>query len=958
MTQRSIKFKRVPSSTYRVQLTPAFDFDAARSIVPYLERLGISDLYLSPIFAARPGSTHGYDVVDPLQLSPELGGQEAFDRLVASLQSRDMGLMLDIVPNHMAASSENPWWVDVLENGPSSRYASFFDIEWDPAAPGMPENRVLLPILGSPYGETLENGELSIAEDDSGYHLRYYDTNLPLSTISYLPLLHLRAEAIERALGSESPDWKSYSQLLRDVAEVPSRAASHPALIGQRESIRNRLEVELPRLRQVPIIRRELELTVNQVNGDRGEPDSYDTLDRIISAQAYRLAFWQLARERINYRRFFDVNDLVSLHVEDETVFHAVHERVIQLARRGAVTGLRIDHIDGLWDPDAYLKRLQRSLTSDDEVDSNHGAMYVVVEKILAEAERMPEEWPVAGTTGYDFLNTLNGLLVDYDGRDALASMYADVTGLSTPFRELVYRAKKRVLDESFAANVHSLSVMLAEIAHRDRHGRDLPFESMRQAIIEITACLPVYRTYVNRFDVDERDRHWIESSIREALSRKPDLRHSIAFTRRVLLLEIPTTSDDEQRTHCLDFVMRWQQLTGPAMAKGNEDTALYQFNCLVALNEVGGDPSARGTSIEDWHQRSQQMAKSWPHSLNATSTHDAKRSEDVRARIAVLSELPDEWSRRVQSWSRLNSDKKQSVDGTPVPDANVELLILQTMIGGWPFDERNTDDFRRRLNAYVTKAAREAKTYTSWINVNEDYESAIRHFVDTLFDPQSSQAFLDDFRELQASISRAGAINSLTQTLLKLTAPGVPDVYQGNELWDFSLVDPDNRRPVDYEMRRDQISRFPIGYEEGGAFLTDLVENWPDGRVKMWLIHRVLVLRNERARLFDEGEYIPLRVAGTFRDKVIAFARQLSDETAITIAPRLVFPFVRDQFELSLAGKWADTVVMLPQNVRQSLVEQFTSQKLAVHIDDGVPRVTVNDVLQQFPCGLLVTQQ
>ena len=648
MTKPRHRFSPAPRSTYRVQLTPSFGFSEARAIVPYLKRLGISDLYCSPFLTARPGSTHGYDVVDPLHLNPELGGEAAFLELSQMLQEHEMGLLLDIVPNHMAASGENPWWHDVLENGPSSQYADFFDIEWDPTSPGGLENRVLLPILGSPYGETLENGEIQIEEDERGYHLRFYDTNLPLSTISYLPILDARSAEIERRLGSQSDAWQAYAHLTREIESTPPRAADDQTLIERRRTMRTFLEAELPRLRTVPEIRDELATAIENINGTPGAPNSFDVLDSIVSSQAYRLSFWQLAREQINYRRFFDINDLISMRVENEAVFNATHRRIIELVDEGHVSGLRIDHLDGLWDPGGYLDRLQRALSHD---QPSTGGRYIVVEKILAEGERLPTHWPIAGTTGYEFIGILNGLFVDSTGLAAIERTYRDVTGIAESFPEMVYRAKLRVLDESFTAYVQSLSQLLGRIADRDRHGRDLTFETLRDSLLEITAALPVYRTYVSSFEISDADRGWVEQAVAEATARRPDLRHALAFLRRVLVLDIPPAIESDAKDEWLLFVMRWQQMTGPAMAKGNEDTALYQFNRLVSLNEVGGDPDTAGVSIDDWHEYNQRNQQRWPQTMNATSTHDTKRGEDVRARIAVLSEFPADWNDALRRW-------------------------------------------------------------------------------------------------------------------------------------------------------------------------------------------------------------------------------------------------------------------------------------------------------------------
>ncbi|MGA7672336.1 MAG: malto-oligosyltrehalose synthase [Nitrolancea sp.] len=952
MTTRLHRFKPAPRSTYRVQLTPTFGFREAREIVPYLSRLGISDLYCSPFLTARPGSTHGYDVVDPLHLNPELGGEDAFYELSQALHEHHMGLLLDIVPNHMAASSENPWWLDVLENGPSSPYSDFFDIEWDPALPGGLENRVLLPILGSPYGETLENGELQIESDQIGFHLKFYESALPLSTISYLTILEAAAANIERRLGSENRDWQSYARLMDEIESTPHRAAEDTALIERRRVIRRLLESELPRLRQVPVIGAELDAAVKQINGTPGDPRSFDLLDRVVSSQAYRLAFWQLAREQINYRRFFDINDLISMRVEEERVFSATHQRILVLVADGHVSGLRIDHLDGLWDPQAYLDRLQRAVKPGSESD---GGRFVIVEKILAEEEKIPPEWPVAGTTGYEFMNVLNGLFVDREGLGTLERTYRDVTGTTDSFHELVYRAKLRVLEESFAANVQSLSALLGRIADIDRHGRDLTFESLRAAVVEVTTTLPVYRTYVNSFEVDEADRAWIETAIGEAIGRRPELRHALAFVRRVLLLEIPPDLAADDRGDWLLFVMRWQQMTGPAMAKGDEDTALYQYNRLVSLNEVGGRPDTEGVSIDEWHKYAQRTQIMWPQTLNATSTHDTKRSEDVRARIAVLSEIPDEWDAAVSRWREFNADARSVRNGVPVPDPNVEWLIYQSLVGVWPNSDSNCAQLVDRLKGYVTKALREAKIHTSWTSVDSVYESAVLGFVEAILDKSAATSFLDDFAAFHQRIAPAGAMNSLSQLVLKLTAPGVPDVYQGTELWDYSLVDPDNRRPVNYELRQNYLQELSDSPLDGAELTRNLSHNWTDGRIKLWVLHRTLQLRNTHSTLFSDGTYAQVAVFGPARQRVIAFAREHGEQQALILAPRLVARLLDVNRGLSLSGVWDETLVSLPRSYSGQWTNVFSKAQVQIGIDGSGADLAVGDVLGQFPVGLLI---
>ncbi len=728
------------------------------------------------------------------------------------------------------------------------------------------------------------------------------------------------------------------------VENVPNRASSAPHMIERRRTIREELNRELFRLRRNATVAHELDRAVSEINGTAGEPRSFDVLDQIIAAQAYRLAFWQLAREQINYRRFFDINDLVSMRVEDENVFQTTHRRVLGLVRDGKVDGLRIDHVDGLWDPKGYLQRLQESLADGDR------RTYVVVEKILSSGEVLPDDWPAAGTTGYDVMAVLNGLMIDQSGLTQIDQIYRDVTGTATDFATMVYEAKHRVVRESFAANVESLSTMLGQIADADRHGRDLTFASLRDAIVEVTAALPVYRTYVSSLTVSERDRRWIEEAVRRSQSRRPDLRHTFAFLQRVLLLEFPPYIPNEDRGDWLKFVMRWQQLTGPAMAKGNEDTALYQYNRLVSLNEVGGHPEVPGVTIEEFHAHNRYIAAHWPHTLNASSTHDTKRSEDVRARIAVLSEIPDDWNRALRRWREMNSGCRQARNALSIPDANVEMLIYQTLIGGWPLEDHEIGTFQQRVKDYLIKASREAKTFTSWIEVDTVYEDALLSFVDEILDPRRSSEFLTDFKNFVGDVSRVGAINSLSQALLKLTIPGAPDTYQGTELWDFSLVDPDNRRPVDYATRQRGLESLAESNSPGS-----LLADWPTGLPKLHLTHQTLALRQRLPELFAFGDYVELDVDGPLADHVVAFARQHQNVSAIVVAPLRVAKLIgRDG--LNVPGQdWLGTSIRIPWEVPETLANVLSGTKVRTERGEDASRLLVKDVLGPFPCGLLV---
>ncbi|HVX31462.1 MAG TPA: malto-oligosyltrehalose synthase, partial [Nitrolancea sp.] len=645
----------LPRATYRLQLTPDFGFDAARRLIPYLRKLGISDIYCSPILTARPGSRHGYDVIDPLHINPELGGDAQFERLAHDARQHGMHLLIDIVPNHMAASIDNPWWYDVLEHGRSSRYAHFFDIEWEPPDPNESlHNRVLLPILGTPYGETLENGEIQIAATDNGYELCYYEHRLPVALEAYALILESGADPLGSHNGTTSDAWETVQHVLDVVESLPPRDRFDAIIADQRQELRRRLGEALAQLRSDPTADQALERSLAAINGIPGEARSFDRLDRIVRRQAYRLAFWQIAREQINYRRFFDVNDLVSLRVIDDDVFETTHERILSLARSAMVSGVRVDHIDGLRDPEHYLQTLRTRL--DQTRQDNQESLYLVTEKILASDETLPADWPVSGTTGYDLLNLIGDLFVDAEQLPALEAVYRSVSGVTDSFYETVYRSKQELLETTFAAYVRSLTFNLEGVSNSDRHGQDLTFDSLQHALMEVTAALPVYRTYVNKLAVSDRDRTWIEQAINAARSHRPDLRHTLDFLTRVLLLNIPGYVAPWRHPDWLDVVMRWQQLSGPVMAKGNEDTALYRFFPLSSRNEVGSHLDHPPIALSEVHARLRAIAQEWPHTMIASTTHDTKRSEDVRARIAALSEMPDAWDERLVHWQQLNT--------------------------------------------------------------------------------------------------------------------------------------------------------------------------------------------------------------------------------------------------------------------------------------------------------------
>lgn len=951
---------RIPVSTYRVQFNQQFRFVDARGIVPYLDEIGIGDLYSSPRFRAVRGSSHGYDVADPSRVNSELGTEEEFDELCDGLRHYNMGLLLDIVPNHMAASHENPWWMDVLEHGPSSPYAHYFDIDWRPAtskAAFLQEDKILLPVVGDLYGDALENQEFTPRVDEGGFYLRYWERRLPLDPRSYAPILEAGARRLAAKLSEDHPLTRQMTQLRDEAAGIPPYADTRPKEIERRRRIAQALKSRLfSAYRDEPEIRAAIDAVLVDLGGIKGKPGSFDALHKILESQPYRLAHWKIAFEEINYRRFLDINDLVCLRVEDAEVFEARHRHIVQLVRQGKVSGLRVDHIDGLHDPQAYLRRLQDAAAS----GSARQRAYVVVEKVLGRGEPLPEDWQTSGTTGYDFLNALNDLFVEPEGLRQLETAYARFTGDASPFAETCYARNKQVMWKLFTGEVNALGHHLGHLAAQDRRARDVPLSELMHALVEVTACLPVYRTYIRDFDIPARDRFYLERTLALARRRTTEVQVSsdaFAFLRRVLLLDLPRGSA-HQRQEWLRFLLRWQQFTGPVMAKGLEDTAFYAHHSLISRNEVGSDPLRLDPplDLDGFHDFLQGRLQRWPHSLNATSTHDTKRAEDVRARLNVLSELPREWEQRLRRWSQWNLHKKRLVEGSAVPTPGEEVLLYQTLLGAWPLEPADAPSFLDRVKGFLVKAVREAKTYSGWIRPNEPHESACLHFLEAILDPSPRNLFLADFLRFQKRLACHGALNGLSQVLIKITAPGVPDFYQGAELWNLSLVDPDNRRPVDFRVRREMLEE--LRKREGEnlpALLGELLANWQDGRIKLYLTARALAFRRTHAGLFLDGAYIPVASAGAKRENVISFSRQEGVLWSMTVTPRWTT-------RLAPAGRpplgkrvWQDTVLQLPETAPGTWRNVLTGETLPAALAGGRQRVLyLHNVLRRFPVALL----
>ncbi|MBW1990815.1 MAG: malto-oligosyltrehalose synthase [Deltaproteobacteria bacterium] len=949
-----MKVPRVPSATYRLQFHHGFSFSQAWSLVIYLHELGVSDIYASPLFKARKGSLHGYSVTNPLELNPEIGSKKTFDNLVRKLKSRDMGLLLDIVPNHMAISADNPWWMDVLENGPGSPYAVFFDIDWNPPQP-MLQGKVLIPILGKPYGQVLENQELTLRLSRDGFAVHYWDHRFPLDPKSYLMILTYRLEELEKDLGSGNPAFLGLVGIITQIEHLAPRTGVSLKRLRERQKQKEVIKERLWLLYQgSPEIQAFLDDNIRRFNGTRGDPASFELLDRLLNEQAYRLAFWQVAQEVVNFRRFFSINDLISIRIEDPQVFEATHGLLIKLAADGKISGFRIDHIDGLYDPQGYLALLQSRLAPKNRAPADHEA-YVVVEKILETGEKLPEDWPVAGTTGYDFLDMVGGLFLDPQGLARLKDIYTAFTGETRSFQDIVYDKKKLIMATLFGGEVESLGHQLGLLAEEDRTARDLHQSTLNRALLEVTACLPVYRTYIRDYQVSDRDRAYLNQAVAEALERNPDLDpQAFHFFRRVLTLDFPPRLPEDKKSGWLRFVMRWQQFTGPVMAKGLEDTALYVYNPLVSLNEVG--TSMGPVSVAAFHRLNQERLEKWPHTLNATSTHDTKRSEDVRLRLHVLSEIPEEWAACLKRWRRLNRAHKTEVNGREVPDGNEESFLYQTLLGMWPLEEQEAAGVGERLRAYLIKAVREAKVKSQWTAPNLDYEQALLEFAEKILQPGEGNRFLPDFFRLWRRLAYPGALNSLAQVLLKITSPGVPDFYQGTELWDFSLVDPDNRRLVDFLKRRSFLSE--IKHLEGEIPLLDLVadllRHWPDGRLKLYLTYKALNFRRQHQELFAQGDYLPVSAVGLRQEHVVAFARRRGEVWALTVVPRLLAKLVNKNRPPLGARIWGDTTLTLRQEAPLIWHNVLTGEILETSRQGTLNTLFLSRVFASFPVALL----
>ncbi len=926
----------VPLSTYRLQFSAAFRFDDARAIIPYLAALGIGHIYASPYLKARPGSTHGYDVVDPNTLNPEVGTDAAHAAMIDAAQAAGIGHVLDFVPNHMGiGGAENPWWQDVLEWGEASPYAKFFDVDWQPLRAEM-RGRVLVPFLGDYYGRVLERGELEPHFDSAtgSFSIAYFDSRFPIATKSYGAFLSLAVREVAgaawplRALAAEfdGASRERASELKAELAAI-ARDASNAAAI-------------------------EAALATYRVGSDAG---AIERLDALLQRQNYRLAFWRVSADEINYRRFFDINDLAGLRVEDSSVLAETHRFVFSLIESGRIQGLRIDHVDGLYNPGGYCTLLQ------DRAEALGHPQYLVVEKILARFETLRSDWRIAGTTGYDFMNSVNGLFVDANNELAFDHIYRQYAGIAANFDQFAYRAKKDIMRATLASELEVLATMLDRIAEMDRRSNDYTFNVLRDALTEVVASFPVYRTYVTHEDLEEDDDRFISWAVGSARKRS-ELGDDRVFEFIASVLRVATGAQSEkyERRAVLRFAMKFQQYTSPVMAKAVEDTAFYRYVRLASLNEVGGDPRRFGTNVADFHRQNAERAEFHPHAMLATATHDHKRGEDTRVRIDAISEIPGPWERALERWSRLNARRKGNADGAPAPTENDEYQLYQTLLGTWPLEwleratieENESEAYIERIGTYVRKAMREAKFRTSWTNPNAAYEKATLSFVRSLLAPRRGNLFFTEMNAFVREIAPIAAISGLAQVTLKLTSPGVPDIYQGCEFWDFSLVDPDNRRPVDYAQRGAALETMRARVERGesAALAAELLACWQDGRVKAYVTWRLLHLRRERPRAFLGGAYVPLETTGTHAERLVAYAR----DEVVVVAPRLVRGVIAHARPVPRVAFDSENV-RLPATAARRYVDRFTAAEVVVQSDDDGAYLRATDVLTPFPVAVLV---
>lgn len=932
----------IPLATYRLQFQPDFGFRQAARIVPYLAALGISHIYASPISRARKGSPHGYDGVDPNALNPELGSPDDWRHLVERLREHRIGWLQDIVPNHMAYDADNSMLADLLENGSASPFHDFFDICWNHPAKEL-RGKVAAPFLGRRYASALENGEIRLSYDADGFAATTGHLRFPIRIETYLSILETAGGSIKTELGESHPDYERWIDTLDNLESLVLQTHVQK----RQDQVRGIKQALWDLYGGNPVIRARIADTLDALNGTPGRIQSYQGLDRLLCQQKFRLCYWKVANEEINFRRFFDINGLIALRQDRQAVFDHTHAMLFDLAAEGIVGGVRVDHVDGLADPAGYLRRLRRHLSD---------RATIVVEKILAPEESLPTDWPVQGTTGYDFSFWLNAVFVQRRNETAFDRIYTRFSGETDGFEEVVVAAKKEILLSRLAGDLDNLARRFKTVSSSRRFADNLPFEHIKQALAEVLAHFPVYRTYIESGPVRKADRDAVDGATALAVRRRPNLKDGIEFVRGLLLADPSLCPEGRNReaTHAYRLAVRsFQQLSAALMAKGFEDTAFYRYHRLVSLNDVGGEPGRFGCSIDDFHRALQRRAARWPHAMNGSATHDSKRGEDVRARLNVLSEIPDEWEAFLETCHELmRGFRKQSRSG-PVPDRKTEILLVQTLIGIWPPDGAPTPRWVARVQEYMLKAAREAGERTSWIEPCEFFEKVLAEFVESLLDPFSGNAVLPVLSSFCQRVSFFGLLNSLSQCLVKITAPGVPDFYQGTERLQLTLVDPDNRQPVRFDERSQQLESIRGDGTDPLRQVAQLLDRRDEGTLKLFTIARALEIRSRLKRVFQAGRYLPLTVGGPFSRHVLAYAREAGGSWCVVAVPRFVTALVETGLDPLGEAVWGATAVELPGDAPRSWHNPFTRQEL-----QGDGRIAAADAFGHFPVALLVGEK
>jgi (1->4)-alpha-D-glucan 1-alpha-D-glucosylmutase len=923
---------RPPTATYRLQFNASFRFVDAERLAAYLSKLGVSHVYASPVFKARRGSLHGYDVIDMNMLNPELGSRFEFDRMMEMFRRRGVGWVQDVVPNHMAYHIGNGMLRDVLELMDNSRFFGFFDINWSHHSKAL-RGKVLAPFLGEDYFECLNAGELKLVFTDE-FRLKYFDIELPLRIESY-------TEILETAINQTQGDEQMSKHLRAAISEV-KHLLQELVLPEKTWAVKDRVK---KLHRDSNAVHNVLNEVIAKYNSDK------TLLNELLSRQNFKLSHWRIAMKTINYRRFFNISDLICLRMDNEDVFEETQRLVLQFVGEDRYSGLRVDHVDGLPNPEWYLRMLR----------ANAPDQYIIVEKILMTGEQLPSSWPVQGTTGYDLLSCVNNVFVDERNESEFSSIYTDFTGHSASYSDVLYLCKKQVIKTLFKGDVDNLAWLFKKMFVKRGYSEHFSLNRLRHALTELLAVFPVYRTYLSNSRCSEPDIQIIKSSLQHVQQDHPELAYELNCLNN--LLEELSEGEEyaDANGDVLRCFMRLQQFTGPITAKGLEDTSFYVFNRFISLNEVGGDPGVFGLSVECFHRFNKARRDEWPVSLNASSTHDTKRGEDARARLNVLSEIPSEWRLKLKRWSKMNLGKKRRIKKRLVPTLNEEYYLYQTLIGAFPFE--SDPGFSERVKTHMVKAMREAKVESSWLEPDIAHEQAVTGFVDKILDASEPNEFLDDFIRFQRKIAFYGVFNSLSQTLLKITVPGVPDIYQGSELWNLSMVDPDNRKPVDYQRRMlmlNELAEMRMKAKKNlrrtQGDLADLLRRFEDGRVKLYTMWCALDRRRMLRDLFEEGEYIPLDVAGERKEHVTAFCRRRGSDWVMVVVPRFLTGLIggtrRRPYGVSV---WGDTCLTVPGDAPTFWEDVFTGRRLSLSESGADRLLLLGDVFTSFPVSFLL---